>query len=84
MKTKLITGILVLALLATAISLVSAHNNRFGPAPTAVDGDPIGPGWCCYFEDEDGDGFCDHWENGHGYWHGHGFRWFAPDLTPDE
>jgi len=78
MKTKLITGLLVLALMATATSLVSAHHNRFGSAPTAVDGDSIGPGWCCYFEDEDGDGFCDHWENGHG------FRWFAQDLTPEE
>jgi len=46
MKTKLIAGILVLALVATAVGVVSARNNFSGTAQTAAgDEQPFGQCW---------------------------------------
>jgi hypothetical protein len=58
MKTKLIAGILVLALVATTIGVVSARYNRGVQAPAIS---------CNGFVDENDDGVCDnHGICGHG------------------
>jgi len=45
MKTKLIAGILVLALVATAVGVVSARNNFSGTAQTASGEQSFGQCW---------------------------------------